>query len=463
MSNYPLIIQGGMGIAVSNWSLAKAVSMSGQLGVVSGTAIDAVAAMRLQCGDKFEHMRRSLLAFPVKEVGQRIIDKFYNANETIKKTFKFTMPQFAMSHDKEDEIVASNFAEVYLAKEGHNGLVGINFLEKIQIPNLASIYGALLAGVDYIIMGAGIPREIPALIEKLVKHEPVECNLHMDNAKNEPRKLIFDPSRYGLKHLKLKKPKFLAIISSNILAQTLLKKSPVTPDGFIIENHTAGGHNAPPRNSEMNENGEPVYGEKDKVDLEKIKALNVPFWLAGGFGSKEGLKKALSLGAAGIQAGTVFAFSKESGFSDDVKKKVLSAKDLHIKTDGFASPTGFPFKIAEISGTLSDQELYNKRERVCNLGYLRIPYEKANGFLGYRCAAEPVSAYERKGGKEENTVNRKCLCNGLMAAAGYPLVTKDGTYELPIITIGDDIASIKNREFGYSAKDVVEEIIKGAE
>ncbi len=39
MSSYPLIIQGGMGIAVSNYHLAKAVSMAGQLGVVSGTAI----------------------------------------------------------------------------------------------------------------------------------------------------------------------------------------------------------------------------------------------------------------------------------------------------------------------------------------------------------------------------------------------------------------------------------------
>lgn len=30
MSSYPLIIQGGMGIAVSNYNLAKAVSMAGQ-------------------------------------------------------------------------------------------------------------------------------------------------------------------------------------------------------------------------------------------------------------------------------------------------------------------------------------------------------------------------------------------------------------------------------------------------
>jgi NAD(P)H-dependent flavin oxidoreductase YrpB (nitropropane dioxygenase family) len=39
---HPLIIQGGMGVGVSNWTLARAVSLRGQLGVVSGTGIDAL-------------------------------------------------------------------------------------------------------------------------------------------------------------------------------------------------------------------------------------------------------------------------------------------------------------------------------------------------------------------------------------------------------------------------------------
>ena len=294
MSSYPLIIQGGMGIAVSSYHLAKAVSMAGQLGVVSGTAIDAVMAMRLHYGDILGNVRRSLNNFPVKEIGQQMIDKFYNTNNKIKQMFKFTMPSLNMSQEKENEIVTANFSEIFLAKEGHKGIVGINFLEKIQFPNLAGIYGALLAGIDYIIMGAGIPKEIPAVIEKLTRHEKVEYTCNVENAK-EPKKMVFDPSRFCLSNLKLKRPKFLAIISSNILAATLMKKSPVSPDGFIIEGHQAGGHNAPPRVSGVfNENGEPLYGEKDIVDLEKLKELNVPFWLAGSYGTKEGLKKALA-------------------------------------------------------------------------------------------------------------------------------------------------------------------------
>ena len=458
MSSYPLIIQGGMGIAVSSYHLAKAVSMAGQLGVVSGTAIDAVMAMRLHYGDILGNVRRSLNNFPVKEIGQQMIDKFYNTNNKIKQMFKFTMPSLNMSQEKENEIVTANFSEIFLAKEGHKGIVGINFLEKIQFPNLAGIYGALLAGIDYIIMGAGIPKEIPAVIEKLTRHEKVEYTCNVENAK-EPKKMVFDPSRFGLSNLKLKRPKFLAIISSNILAATLMKKSPVSPDGFIIEGHQAGGHNAPPRVSGVfNENGEPLYGEKDIVDLEKVKELNVPFWLAGSYGTKEGLKKALAAGAAGIQAGTVFAFTKEAGFTDDIKQKVISSDSINIKTDPLASPTGFPFKVADIAGSLSDNEIYNKRQRVCNLGYLRTAYEKDDGSIGYRCAAEPVEMYVKKGGREENTRGRKCLCNALMAAAGFPLTCKSGEEEKPLITMGDDYKSVISRPYGYSAEDVVKDI-----
>lgn len=458
MSSYPLIIQGGMGIAVSSYHLAKAVSMAGQLGVVSGTAIDAVMAMRLHYGDILGNVRRSLNNFPVKEIGQQMIYKFYNTNNKIKQMFKFTMPSLNMSQEKENEIVTANFSEIFLAKEGHKGIVGINFLEKIQFPNLAGIYGALLAGIDYIIMGAGIPKEIPAVIEKLTRHEKVEYTCNVENAK-EPKKMVFDPSRFGLSNLKLKRPKFLAIISSNILAATLMKKSPVSPDGFIIEGHQAGGHNAPPRVSGVfNENGEPLYGEKDIVDLEKVKELNVPFWLAGSYGTKEGLKKALAAGAAGIQAGTVFAFTKEAGFTDDIKQKVISSDSINIKTDPLASPTGFPFKVADIAGSLSDNEIYNKRQRVCNLGYLRTAYEKDDGSIGYRCAAEPVEMYVKKGGREENTRGRKCLCNALMAAAGFPLTCKSGEEEKPLITMGDDYKSVISRPYGYSAEDVVKEI-----
>lgn len=53
----PVIIQGGMGAGVSNWKLARAVSLAGQLGVVSGTALDSILTRRLQMGDRDGAMR----------------------------------------------------------------------------------------------------------------------------------------------------------------------------------------------------------------------------------------------------------------------------------------------------------------------------------------------------------------------------------------------------------------------
>src|SRR5665647_656636 len=73
----PTIIQGGMGVAVSNWKLARAVSMRGQLGVVSGTALDTVFVRRLQDGDLGGHMRRAMARFPVPDVAAAVLERFF--------------------------------------------------------------------------------------------------------------------------------------------------------------------------------------------------------------------------------------------------------------------------------------------------------------------------------------------------------------------------------------------------
>ena len=73
----PIIIQGGMGVAVSAWHLAREVAQRGQLGVVSGTALDGVLARRLQDGDPGGHMRRALAAFPSPAMAQRVLDRYF--------------------------------------------------------------------------------------------------------------------------------------------------------------------------------------------------------------------------------------------------------------------------------------------------------------------------------------------------------------------------------------------------
>ncbi len=141
---------------------------------------------------------------------------------------------------------------------------------------------------------------------------------------------------------------------------TLAKKASGHVDGFVIEGDTAGGHNAPPRGPlQLNAIGEPIYGERDIVDLEKIRELGRPFWLAGSYGRPGRLADALRQGASGVQVGTAFAFCNESGLRPELKQQALQmsrAGTARVFTDPIASPTGFPFKVVQMPGTLSEAE-----------------------------------------------------------------------------------------------------------
>jgi nitronate monooxygenase len=440
------ILQGGMGAGVSDWRLARAVGESGEIGVVSGTAMDVILARRLQNGDKDGQMRKALAAFPVREIADKIINTYFieggkEENAPYKQVEMFTMTP---SKELQALTVAANFCEVYLAKEGHSNPIGINLMEKVILPNLSSIYGAMLAGVDYIVMGAGIPREIPAVLDSFARGEDASLRLSVAGAeKDEEYKIDFSPREImGAALKELSRPKFYAIVSSNILATTMVKKTKPAVDGLVIEHNSAGGHNAPPRGGiELDIKGEPIYTEKDEVELEKVQSLGVPFWLGGSWGEPGKLKAAIAAGAQGIQVGTIFAMCKESGFVDSIKKAIIQ-RIPEVFTDPKASPTGFPFKVARLQDTLSELETYLKRPRICNLGYLRSLYKKDDGSIGYRCAAEPVEAYVTKGGLKEETDGRKCLCNALVANIGLPTIYKSGYIEQYLITAGDTLKKI---------------------
>jgi nitronate monooxygenase len=469
---YPMIIQGGMGAGVSGWQLAKAVSGMGQLGVVSGTALDQILARRLQQGDPGGHLRRALQHFPNAEMVDRILKSFYIPGGKSETTPFIKYPRITLDSNQmiQELTILGNFAEVFLAKEGHINPVGLNLLEKIQLPNIFALYGAMLAGVDYVIMGAGIPREIPGILDRLSVHDTVSLKIFVEEAAaSDDFRIGFDPKIFLKQKLPpLKRPKFLAIISSVTLAVMMKKKATGKVDGFVIEAPVAGGHNAPPRGKlVLNAKGEPVYGQRDVVDFEKIKDLNLPFWLAGSWGNPQKLKEAIATGAQGVQIGTAFAFSEESGFTTALKTKIIKSilhGDIAVFTDPVASPTGFPFKVLSVNGTLSEKNVYQSRRRVCDLGYLRHPYKKYDGIVGYRCPAEPGSAYLQKGGKPFDIEGKKCLCNALLSNIGLAQSRKNGYIETPLITSGDDIltvARILGQKSSYHAADVINWLLNG--
>jgi len=466
-SAHPIVIQGGMGIGVSNWTLARAVSRLGQLGVVSGTAIDTILVRRLQDGDAGGHVRRAMAHFPIPGVCEQVLQRYFLPDGRAPGAPYKMLPMYkqVVSAARQQVTILANFVEVWLAKHGHDGLVGINLLTKVQMPNLASLYGAMLAGVDYVLMGAGIPREIPGALDAMSKHQPARIKLDVDGPPETVTEYLdFDPADHWTPTAELARPRFIPIVSANSLAATLARKATGRVDGFVVEGPTAGGHNAPPRGeARFTEDGEPIYGERDLVDLAKMRDLGLPFWLAGSTGSPAALRAAHDAGAAGVQVGTLFAYCDESGLAPEHKRNVIAgiaSERVRIRTDPRASPTGYPFKVVEVEAVPRQDDT---RTRVCDLGYLRTTYRAPNGKLGYRCPAEPVESYVAKGGDAADTVGRRCLCNGLAANIGHPQQREDGE-ELPLITSGDDLASVAALSRGrdaYTAADVIEHLLAG--
>ncbi len=209
-----------------------------------------------------------------------------------------------------------------------------------------------------------------------------------------------------------------------------------------------------------------LYGPRDDAKLSAFRDIGLPFWLAGSLGSAEGLQHALDEGACGVQVGTAFALCEESGLLPEARHELIRQSlvgKARVVTDPLASPTGFPFKVAELAGSLSDDAVYQQRRRLCDLSFLRQAYRRGDGKIGYRCPAEPIAAYVAKGGREEETVGRKCLCNALIANVGMPQRLSDGTDEKCLITMGDDLSKVgrfcSHGNVEFSAADVVRVVL----
>lgn len=452
-SGLPTIIQGGMGVAVSGWELARAVACTGELGVVSGTALDVVCARRLQRGDPGGHVRRALSHFPDPAMARRVMRAYYVHGGIAPDAPFAAVPRFTVRPPEQlqELIVVAAFAEVWLAREGHDGAVGINLLRKIEMPLPWVLLGAMLAGVDYVLVGAGNPAEVPGLIRALARGEHVDWAIRAQGLRSDDPPVTLRCSPRDLlgptMPARLPEPRFLAIVASTDLASGLAGDPRTRPFGFVVEGPTAGGHNAPPRGPRrVDDRGQPVYDSRDEPDLEALAALGLPFWLAGSWASPAGLSLARALGAVGVQVGTAFAYSQESGLAADLKQAVLTAAaegTLQVRSDWRASPTGFPFRVVELDGTLSDPAVVAQRRPVCDLGALRTPFARADGTIDYRCPSEPLAMYTRKGGRAQNAEGRLCLCNGLMAAADLAQRRPGGTVEPALVTSGEDFAAVR--------------------
>jgi len=100
------------------------------------------------------------------------------------------------------------------------------------------------------------------------------------------------------------------------------------------------------------------------------------------------------------------------------------------------------------------------------LGYLRSAARRPDGRIVYRCSAAPVDEFVKAGGTVEETVGRRCLCNGLLAAIGMGQSRTGGIEEPHLVTSGEsltELAAVARGRSSYTAADVLDFLLRPAQ
>jgi len=323
------IIQGGMGVGVSLSPLAGAVAQEGGVGVISSAALDRLVSKR---------------------------------------------------NGKKMTTYEAVYEEISLAKE-KGGVSGINIMVALVQTYEDTVKGAIDAGADVIISGAGLPMNLP---------------------------MIKAPGDTAL----------IPIVSSARALELICKKwerAHYRPDAVVLEGPLAGGH--------LGFRIEDIYLESNKLEnlLPEVKETairygNFPVIVAGGIYSYEDIVRFLKMGADGVQMGTRFLVTEESSATDAYKQAVINAgKEDIIVAQKPGSPCGLPFMVIKES-PMFHNGLTGKRKPRCDKGYV-LTKDKEGNFTQCRAKINDGCNF--------------CICNGLLSSAGY-----NPEAEEPLYTVG---------------------------
>lgn len=448
------LISGGMGVNVLSSEGLGLLAAQGVAATASVTAADIVLGRELMRGN--QAFLRAVEAFPNQTIGERILGLYWHeGGVSMNDGRKVLYPAVPMTHlaressvlpnDKNqkaiDTKVVGGFALTWLAKQAAEAAaerlegetanpvrvapIGINGLYKI-LDGVGAYYGAMLAGSNYLAMGAGMPLQFPKLVRELAEGKRVEYLAKITGGRSaSDYRMPFDPRRYLTGQASDPKPMdFLLIATTAEQVEGFMRTQEERdlPYGYIMENHFAGGHNAPPMGGEAPAPGKPyVYSERDELNTAAMKKLGVRYWVAGDQASPQKLREALEHGARGVQLGSVLALADESNVLPQYRQAIVGAIVRHKPHDVFASPTtspsGFPFNVVKLPGTVAFTEVTESRRKICDIGKL-VEITEVNGQFATRCPAGPESAWEKAGGKPFRLRDQNCLCNSLFATIG---------------------------------------------
>lgn len=310
------VIQGGMGIGLSSYTLAGAVAREGGLGVLSSAALDRILTAR--------HGRR------------------FRARDA----------------------AAQDVRDARFMSQGR-GAIGMNIMVAVINQYEDSVLGSMDGGVDVIISGAGLPLALPEI---------------------------------ALSHPRADEVALVPIVSSGRALEIICKRwkrSGRLPDAVVVEGPLAGGHLAW---KTVEEAQDPAF-HLDNLLAEVLPVAkawgNIPVIAAGGIYTHEDIVSAIDKGCAGVQMGTRFLATYESGANDEYKDELVRCTEDDIELASRpGSPCGMVFRVIKTS-PFYQQALKRERAPKCDKGYL---LNKGH------CP----SKYEN-----EKTF---CICNGLLAS-----------------------------------------------
>ena len=279
------IVQGGMGVGVSAHRLAGTVAAQGGVGTLS--SID-LRHHHPDLVERTEHLTR--------KVGDEAASKaIINA---------------ANLEALEREVRAAR------ALAGGLGLVAVNVMRAVS-DYAASVKRSLEAGVDMVVMGAGLPLDLP------------------DLAADHPDKLL------------------VPILSDSRGVALVVRKwerKKRLPDAIVIEHpKLAGGHLGAARVADLGD----ARFDFERVLPEAIEFLRsagvereVPLIAAGGIRSCEDIARVQSLGAAAAQLGTPFATTTECDAGEAFKRVLAEAREEDVVE--FTSVAGLPARAVAV-------------------------------------------------------------------------------------------------------------------
>ncbi|ODU67030.1 MAG: 2-nitropropane dioxygenase, partial [Lautropia sp. SCN 66-9] len=219
--------------------------------------------------------------------------------------------------------------EVRMAKQAAqgSGAIAVNVMKAVD-EHPALVRQACESGTDAIVMGAGLPLDLP------------EMTADFPNVALIP--ILSDVRGVAL-----------------VLRKWLRKKR--LPDAIVIEHpRYAGGHLGATRIEELNDarfDFEPVAeGVAAQMRELGIESEQIPLVAAGGVNSHERMRQLLRSGYAGVQLGTAFAVTEEGDAHPNFKKMLAGAGPQDIVE--FVSVAGLPARAVRTPWL----ERYLKRE-----------------------------------------------------------------------------------------------------